>query len=152
MSEQPTIDEDQKKKIEDATNAALKSIVDKKKEDDIAKAKAEAKEEAKREFELQETIRKQEEAMKKLLAEQEAAKKANEEHLAEIQKKLEEVQSQSRAPVNMQDPFKNESMADKILKGLTPQKMAEIEDNSMREFFDDAQIINRILRERGQNG
>lgn len=138
---------EQKAKLDQETQEAIKSLADKQKAEELAKVKQEVREETKKEMELQQKLKEQEEALQKYIAEQEKAKKENAEHLAALQAKFEAAMSEKRAPVVGQDPFSQPNQKDKFLQSLTGEKIDQIEEASARAFYGE-ELYNEIQKKK----
>ena len=128
---------EQKAKLDQETQEALKSMADKQKATEVEKIKSDAKAEAQKEFALEQKLKDQEAQMQKFIAEQEKLKKESAEHLAALQAKFEEAMSQKRAPVVGTDPFAQPDTKTKFLQSLTQEKIDQIEEASARAFYGD---------------
>lgn len=133
------ITDDEKKAIDKDIAEAKAALVSKDTQDQIAKAKNEAKAEAEKEFQLKKQLEDAEKAKQELQAKIAAQEKETAERLSKLQSKVDELVT-SKASINVVDPFKNqpkEALKQQV-DGWSEEQVEEFQEASAREFFGDA--------------
>lgn len=133
------ITDDEKKAIDKDIAEAKAALVSKDTQDQIAKAKNEAKAEAEKEFQLKKQLEDAEKAKQELQAKIAAQEKETAERLAKLQSKVDELVT-SKASINVVDPFKNqpkEALKQQV-DGWSEEQVEAFQEASAREFFGDA--------------
>ena len=132
--EKSLVSEEDKKAIEQDIADAKSKLVSKEVQAQVDKVKADTRAEVEKEAALKAQLEKQAAEIAQLKADKERQEKDAAERLNKIQAKVDEMVS-SKAPVNMQDPFRAPSGAGSVVDTWNDDKVDSIEEESARKFF-----------------